>query len=246
MRHLFLLALAALSAASFATAGRNAASGTYRLVPDDATRAFCRRHHLTLPTGRLILRDDRTFSLNVTDDEGVHRTMGKYALREGSLEFYVEDGEGFDLPREMRLDDEGLTGRGAFYERTEEPQAPAPRRPARRERAPRVPRVDVPEPVREVLPSVVRETSLAGTWTLRRNGMEERTTRFTFNPDGTFRFVGMNAESRGRYLSDGGGIELIWTHIDGEPVTDGQTVRKRLPFDGDCFYVDTYRYERQR
>ncbi|MGV3615309.1 MAG: hypothetical protein ACO1SV_08245 [Fimbriimonas sp.] len=242
MRHFLLLALAALSAASFATVGRVTAAGTYRLVPDDATRAFCRRHRIEMPTGKLVLREDRTFSLTVTDDEGVHRTLGNYAVREDQVEFFVEEGEGLDLPREMRLNEDGLGGRGALFERDEEPAPVAPRRPKKR-----LPRIEAPaEPIREVLPPVVRTVSVKGTWTLRRNGSEDRSTRFTFNDDGTFRFIGMNAESRGRYVCEGDSIVLIWHEIDGERVSDGHSVRKRLPLDEGGFYVDDYRYERQR
>lgn len=237
MRHLLLIALAALSAASFA-AGRNTASGTYRLVPDDATRAFCRRHRLEVPNGKLVLREDRTFTLTVSDDEGTHRTEGSYRLREDEVEFLVEEGDGLDLPREMRLDEEGLQGRNRSFERLEEPRRP-------KVRLPRAPVVPVPPVVEVPVRPTFRVTSVAGTWTLRRKGSEDRSTRFTFNEDGTFRFVGMNAQSRGRYVCDGDGVELIWTEIDGERVAD-QSVRKRLPFDADGFFVDDYRYERQR
>lgn len=240
MRQLLLIAFAALSAASFAALGRSTAAGTYRMVPDDATRAFCRRHRLELPEGKLVLREDRTFRLTVTDDEGTHRTEGRYRVRDDEeVEFLVEDGEGLDLPREMQLDEEGLSGRDRLFERVQEPRRPRPA--AKPPRAiPRPPVIEAP-----VRPSF-RVTSVTGTWTLRRNGNEDRSTRFTFDPDGTFRFVGMNAQSKGRYLCDGDGVELTWTEIDGERVNSAQPVRKRIPFDAEGFYVDDYRYERQR
>lgn len=242
MRHLLLLALAALSAASFATSGRNSATGTYRFVPDDATRAFCRRHRIELPTGKLVLREDRSFSLTITDDEGTHRTEGSYMLRDDAVEFTVEEGDGLDLPREMRLDDDGLTGGKGTFERQE---AQRPVAPVRRPKV-RLPRVPEPPVVQAPVRPAMRMESVAGTWSLRRNGSEDRSTRFTFLPDGSFRFVGMNAQSRGRYVCSGDGIELIWTEIDGERVGAEGSVRKRIPFDADGFYVDDYRYERQR
>ena len=138
----------------------------------------------------------------------------------------------------MILDPDGLSSRATCFERLEDVHPPVAvvKRPKVRE---------IVEPVREVRPPAPVECSVTGTWTLRRNGREERSTRFTFSDNGTFRFTGMNAESRGRYVVDGNCVELIWTHIDGEPVRD-QDVRKRLPLDGDGFFVDDYRYERQR
>jgi hypothetical protein len=239
MRHFLLIALAALSAASFALTGRITAAGSYRLVPDDATRAFCRRHRLELPEGKLVLREDRTFSLTVKDDEGTHRTEGRYRVREDEVEFLVDEGDGLDLPREMRLDEDGLSDRDRLFERVQEP-----RKPVRVARPPA--RIPVPPVIEPPLRPAYRVTSLSGTWTLRRNGSEDRSTRFTFDRDGTFRFVGMNAHSKGRYVLDGDGVELIWTEIDGERVDSGHVVRKRIPFDEMGFYVDDYRYERQR
>jgi|GEM_PF-2622042 len=248
---LLTLALAALAVASSFAAS---VSGTYRLVPDAETRAFCKRHRLPLPTGRLVLREDRTFTLTVSDDEGVHKTLGRYDIEADEIFFDIESGEGVDLPKNLLVEGSRLEGSGASFELdTQIAERPARRKPRQRpvevvvppvvERA--APRVERPI---EVAPARPRMDSVQGVWTLRRNGNEDRTCRFTFERNGTFSFTGMNSTSRGRYTFDGTEIELVWHEIDGAPVEAGHVVRKRLPitFDGEAFFVDQYRYERGR
>jgi len=86
---------------------------------------------------------------------------------------------------------------------------------------------------------------VTGTWLVTRNGQFDKTIKFTFRPDGTWRFAGMGFSSAGQYTLKDGSIELVWTEVDGEAVEPG-AMRKRLPMtpDGHTFHVDTYTYQR--
>lgn len=169
----------------------------------------------------------------VQDDEGTMRTRGNYDIVEDRVEFEILEGPGIHLPSRMRLDDDGLYSRTSEFDR-DEPLADVRPRP-RREPAP----LPVPPPVRTMC-------DVKGVWTLRRNGIEDKSTRFTFDPNGTFRYRGENSDSRGTYMVTLDGIELTWTEIDGGPTDPHASNRKMLPttFSGDAFYVDDYRYER--
>ena len=122
-------------------------------------------------------------------------------------------------------------------------------------KAPVIPPVAVftPEPVVPVVPPAVRTRRVSllraedclGTWTVRRNGLEEKGSRMEFRKDGTFRFAMTGATSEGAWTLVDGDIELVWTKIDGDVVEAG-TVHKTIPVaeDGSAFQIDTYRYER--
>lgn len=236
---LIALALAALSAASFA-GSRDRVAGSYHLVPSDSTQKFCRRHHIDLPTGRLVLREDRTFRLTYTDDEGVERTSGTYEFEGDDVRFLIDTGFGVGLPRSMRADDRGLCTDQVAYVCDDEAPAPRPREIVRPREQPR-PRVDPRYEVGR------HSGSVEGTWRLTRGNGIDSGTKFTFNSDGTFRYTGNNSSSRGRWEMTDGGIELTWSEIDGEPVDRDAHIHKCLPFsyDGTAFYVDDYRYERR-
>lgn len=243
-----ILALGLAGLTSVASAvGRDDIVGSYRLMPDAKTKAFCKRHRIPLPEGRLLLREDHTFSLVVSDDEGTHRTHGRYLIGKDEVRFDIEDGDGLDLPRQMQLRDGVLTGSGASYAR-EVLANVAKRRAPRPSIVNDLPAVPTTPPVKTVIipPQPVLVTSISGAWTLRRSGHEEKGTKFVFNPDGTFSFAGRGSTSCGRYGFDGRTIELVWTEIDGEAVAANQIIRKRLPLDidGSAFFVDQYRYER--
>lgn len=240
------LALVALSAASFA-ASRDRVAGTYRLVPSEETRNFCRRHRIDLPTGRLVLDDNRMFRLTFTDDEGIERTSGIYDVDGDRVLFTVETGFGVGLPRSMRFDDRGLRSTDTETEYVLEVEAARPRETTR-------PR-EIERPREEARPRIAPayETgrhagSIEGVWRLTHGKGIDGNTKFVFNSDGTFRYTGDNSSSRGRYSIVDEGIELVWTEIDGQPVEKGARIRKCLPFaaSGDAFYVDDYRYERGR
>lgn len=237
-----IFGLAALSAASFASFSPRVA-GSYRLVPNDETRQFCQRHHIALPTGRLTLREDNSFSLIVEDDEGTMRTRGDYEVEDRQVYFDVREGDTLHLPSSMRIDEEGLFGRGTEYDRVIDPPIVRPAPPV-------TPPVVTPViPVRPVTPLYeqgVHASSIEGTWTLRGKKGEDASTRFTFRPDGTFRYRGESSASYGKYCLVQGGIELTWLEVDGAPLERGVTMRKTLPFaySAEAFYVDTYRYER--
>lgn len=122
-------------------------------------------------------------------------------------------------------------------------------------RTPVVPPVAVftPEPIAPVVPpaartrraSLLRAEDCLGSWTVRRNGAEERGQRMELRKDGTFRFAMAGATSEGTWSVVDGDIELVWTKIDGDVVEAG-TVKKTIPVaeDGSAFQIDTYRYER--
>lgn len=84
-----------------------------------------------------------------------------------------------------------------------------------------------------------------GTWTVRRNGLEDRSMRMELKKDGTFRFVMTGATSEGTWTIVDGAVALVWTKIDGDAVEAG-TVHKNIPIDeeGVSIQIDTYRYER--
>ena len=83
-----------------------------------------------------------------------------------------------------------------------------------------------------------------GTWTLRRNGSENRTISFRFDPSGQFAFAGMEGTSKGSWKVEDDGLLLVWSEIDGKPVEKGLVVRKRVPLGSGYFQIDQYRYER--
>jgi hypothetical protein len=89
-----------------------------------------------------------------------------------------------------------------------------------------------------------RTPAMVGTWTLRRDGFEDRNTRLIFNEDGTFRFKMSNATSCGKFQIQEGRLVLLWTEVDGESIELG-TMRKsvRLAEDG-SFKIDTFRYQK--
>jgi hypothetical protein len=236
------LALVALTAASFA-ASRARVAGSYRLVPNQDTREFCRRHRIDLPTGRLVLSDNRTFRLTFSDDEGVERTSGYYDVDGDRVMFTVETGFGVGLPRSMRIDDHGLRTSETEYELEDEVPAPV-----LRPREVVVPREETRSRVEPRYESGRHSGSIEGVWRLTRGQGIDGNTKFVFNSDGTFKYTGDNSSSRGRYELSDSGIELTWTEIDGQPVEKGSRIRKCLPFafGGDAFYVDDYRYERGR
>ena len=122
-------------------------------------------------------------------------------------------------------------------------------------KTPFVPPVAVftPSPVAPVVPPAIRTRRVSllkaddclGTWTVRRNGLEEKGSRMELHKDGTFRFAMTGATSEGTWTVVDGDIELVWTKIDGDVVEAG-TVHKTIPVaeDGSAFQIDTYRYER--
>lgn len=88
-------------------------------------------------------------------------------------------------------------------------------------------------------------SDMAGTWTTRRNGFEEKGLRMELRKDGTFRFVMAGATSEGTWAVEEGRLVLVWTKIDGESVEPG-AVKKAFPIsdDGVSFRIDSYHYER--
>ncbi|AIE87144.1 hypothetical protein OP10G_3776 [Fimbriimonas ginsengisoli Gsoil 348] len=182
------------------------------------------------------MRDDRTFKLTYSDDEGVERTAGTYDIEDGTVRFVIESGFGVGLPPELRLEESCLRSDRTEYARDEEVRE-VPVRPREEPRSRPQPRYEAGR----------HSGSIEGTWRMVRGNGIDSNTKFVFSSDGTFRYVGDNSSSRGRYSLSDQGIELVWSEIDGQPVDRGANVHKCLPFSysGDAFYVDDYRYERR-
>ena len=131
---------------------------------------------------------------------------------------------------------------------------PAPIEPPTVRAAPPV-AVFAPDPVAPLVPPdvavlparrMLRSEDCCGAWTVRAKGLENRTQRMELRPDGTFRFAMLGATSEGTWAVDGYDIVLTYTKVDGSPLEDGASGRKRIPFadDASAFQIDTYRYER--
>lgn len=252
---LLALGFALLGTTAFAALPGRVA-GTYRLLPNDATRSFCRRHHIDLPVGRLVLRDDGSFRMTLTDDEGTERTLGSYRVDGDRIVFHVQEGPSVGLPHSLDIDDEGLVGDAAEFHREADAE-PVRRRPSRRVEERRDDPVIEERNSRPIETRPVEqprfetrrhEGDVAGVWTLHRKAGEDVTTRFVFRKDGTFRYTGQNSSSAGRWEVTDGGIEISYLEVDGEPVERGVHMHKTLPFafGSEAFYVDDYRYERSR
>lgn len=91
----------------------------------------------------------------------------------------------------------------------------------------------------------IEPISPVGAWTVRRNGLEDRSMRLEFKKDGTFSFKMVGATSEGTWSLVNGSIQLVWTKIDGDDVEAG-TVHKAIGMDdeGVSVQIDTFRYER--
>ncbi len=110
------------------------------------------------------------------------------------------------------------------------------------------PVVPVVPPAARILPArrVLKLDDCAGVWTVRAKGVENRTQRMELKADGTFRFVMAGATSEGTWACEGDEIVLTYTKVDGLPLEEGASGKKRLPVadDNSAFQIDTYRYER--
>jgi hypothetical protein len=85
---------------------------------------------------------------------------------------------------------------------------------------------------------------LSGTWVVTRNGQEDRSIRFSFKDDGTFKFAGMGGTSSGRYELDGNYVHLEYMEVDGQPAEFPMRGRAYLSSDRSTLRIDNYRYMR--
>lgn len=108
-----------------------------------------------------------------------------------------------------------------------------------------IPVVAAPAPVAPARRRFVA-ADLEGTWTVWREGREEKGQRMQLKKDGKFRFEMKGATSEGAWTVEEGQIVLTYTKVDGEPIEEGASGRKeiRIADDGSAFQIDTYRYER--
>jgi hypothetical protein len=236
MRKLLLLGLFALTSLSSAVQVQSIV-GSYRYVPDDAVKEHCRKHKLTVPKGELILREDFTFSLAVNDHDGIQQTLGTYVVENDLVRFNVETGIGRDLPHVLRVGQRGLNGKGAAYSRVvvkSSSTTPVVRPP-----------VAVVEPI---TPAPAPSGRIDGAWTAYRNGVEDRTIRMTFTPNGRFRFTGVGVSSAGEYRFDPESsiFTLTYREVDGQRLPDGGSFTKRvlLEEEGTSFTIEKCLYRR--
>jgi hypothetical protein len=82
-----------------------------------------------------------------------------------------------------------------------------------------------------------------GQWTLRRNGSEDASVRFSFEPNGRFSYSGMQVSSKGTWKLEDDAVVLVWSEIDGQPVESGFTIKRRVPVGFGFFQIDSYRFE---
>lgn len=111
--------------------------------------------------------------------------------------------------------------------------------------------VFTPDPVApsvRVVPArrLLKTEDCCGCWTVRAKGVEQRDQRMDLRADGTFRFGMKGATSEGTWTVEDGDVVLTYLKVDGEPLEEGASGKKRIPFagDGSAFQIDTYRYER--
>lgn len=85
---------------------------------------------------------------------------------------------------------------------------------------------------------------IRGSWTVRSNGVEDKSIKMVFNNNGTFQFTCVGATSKGKFEIDNDRVTLVWTEVDGEAVASG-SMRKTIYLREDgSFNIDTFRYER--
>ncbi|GEM_PF-2767778 len=139
-------------------------------------------------------------------------------------------------------------GFGAPFSKAPLPPTPAPDLvpvPAVVAPAPKVVAL-APAPRVEPARPRLREDDLAGLWTVRRDGFEEKGWRLELRKNGDFRFAMKGATSEGTWTVVDNEIVLVYKTVDGEPLEEGASGVKRIPcsFDGTAFQIDTFRYER--
>jgi len=226
MRTAFATALAFVLLSGVAAAD-SPADGTYQLMPSVQVKEFCSKHNLPLPEGTLVLGKG-VFDFVVKSDSGTAQTRGSFATAGDIVAFVVEVGKGAGLPSTMKFSEEELRSDEALFVRERKASLkPSPS----------------PAPVTSVVGAPV-VISLPGLWTLHRESGEDKVTRFFFNKNGEFWFKSDSSSSKGTYKTTQEGIELLWTEVDGSPVTFN--MRKTLPWteSGVTFKVDTYFYKR--
>lgn len=237
MRRLLLLGLFALT--SLSSAQVQSIVGGYRYVPDDAVKEHCKKHKLIVPKGELILREDFTFSLAVNDQEGIQQTLGTYVVENDLVRFNVETGIGRDLPHVMRIGQRGLNGKGAAFSRIVVKSSGV---------ATTVVKETAPVAVNVSVPSAAPSGRIDGTWTVYRNGTEDRSIRMTFTANGRFKFTGVGVSSAGEYTFEPGSaiFTIIYREIDGQRIEEGLNLTKRilLEEEGTSFTIEKCVYRR--
>jgi len=84
-----------------------------------------------------------------------------------------------------------------------------------------------------------------GTYMVERNGRLDASMKLVLGSKNTFRFVGSNYSSAGRYTIDGDTLHLEWTHVDGQRVEGRMEKNVYLEEDG-TFTIDRFTYVKVR
>lgn len=238
MRVRLFAILAACSLCVVASAQQTlSAAGTYKFVPDPTVVEYNKRKKLEIPRGEIVLRDDYTFALTINDNEGIHRTLGRYSVEKDLVRFTVEEGDGNELPHLMRFSKRGLNGRGAAFTRVMGKLGPS--------KTP-VP-TEVVEEGPDVDPAKLFIDQLQGSWTAYRNEKEDRTIRLTVTGS-KWKFYGVGVSSGGELELDVDGhcFILVYKLVDGQPLEAGVNMRKRITFaeDGSGFVIEGCQYRK--
>jgi hypothetical protein len=83
---------------------------------------------------------------------------------------------------------------------------------------------------------------MVGTWL--RNGTD-KSTKFVFNKDGTFKFFGPNATSNGKWSTDGASVKLVWTKIDKDVVAPGKVKGNFAMTEDGALKINTFLYRKK-
>jgi hypothetical protein len=83
-----------------------------------------------------------------------------------------------------------------------------------------------------------------GTWLL--NG-KDANNKWVFYKDDKFLFKGAMSSSRGTWSTDGKKVSLVWTEIDGQPVTKKGSVKGSYPLKEDgSLQIDNFNFKKKQ
>jgi hypothetical protein len=84
---------------------------------------------------------------------------------------------------------------------------------------------------------------VVGTWLL--NG-KDTNNKWVFKADDTFLFKGAMSSSKGTWSTDGKKVNLVWTHIDDQPVAKGKVKGSYPLLEDGSFQVDNFNFKKKQ